>query len=118
MRRALLALRLPPRHVQFDGNRVPSLERLGFSCTFEAIVQGDARIAAISAASIIAKTTRDAWMRSVDSRYPDYGFARHKGYPTPEHLETLARFGPTPLHRRSFAPVKSAGRLPRPRGPF
>lgn len=107
MRRALLGLRIAPRHVQFDGNRAPSLAGLGFSCTFETIVAGDASVAAISAASILAKTTRDAWMCAVDARYPQYGFVRHKGYPTPDHLEALARFGPTPLHRRSFAPVKS-----------
>ena len=113
MRRALLALRLSPQHVQFDGNRCPSLAGLGFSCTFEAIVAGDAKIAAISAASILAKTVRDEWMRAVDPLYPEYGFARHKGYPTPGHIEALKRFGPTPLHRRSFAPVKSAASLSR-----
>jgi len=114
MRRALLALRVPPGHVQFDGNRAPSLAGLGFSCSFEVIVKGDAKIPAISAASILAKTTRDAWMSAIDARYPGYGFARHKGYPTPEHLAALARLGPTPLHRRSFAPVKSAAGPVRP----
>ena len=114
MRRALLGLRLAPHHLQFDGNRAPSLEGLGFSCTCETIVSGDAKIPAISAASILAKTTRDAWMLEVDALYPEYGFARHKGYPTAEHRQALAKWGPTPLHRRSFAPVKSAACLPRP----
>lgn len=117
MRRALIALRIPPGHVQFDGNRAPSLAKLGFPCTCETIVRGDAKIPAISAASILAKTTRDAWMRVVEEHYPGYGFARHKGYPTAEHLAALARLGPTPLHRRSFAPVKSAISRVRPDGP-
>ncbi len=107
MRRALLGLHVLPQHVQVDGNRVPSLAGLDFSCSVEAIVAGDAHVAAISAASILAKTTRDAWMHAVDARYPQYGFVRHKGYPTREHLQALARFGPTPLHRLSFAPVRS-----------
>lgn len=108
MRRALQALSTAPAHVQFDGNRCPSMQGLGFSCTVEAIVGGDASVAAISAASILAKTVRDAWMRQVDALYPGYGFARHKGYPTAEHLAALHRLGVTPLHRASYAPVKSA----------
>lgn len=107
MRRALQALAIPPAHVRFDGNSCPSLHRIGFSSTVEAIVGGDATVASISAASILAKTVRDAWMRAVDPLYPEYGFARHKGYPTPAHLDALRRHGVTPLHRRSYAPVKS-----------
>lgn len=107
MRRALLALPVPPAHVQFDGNRSPSLARLGFSASLESIVQGDVLVPAIGAASILAKTARDAWMRRLAQIYPGYGFEQHKGYGTREHFQALARLGPTPLHRRSFAPVKS-----------
>lgn len=108
MRRALQALAITPAHVQFDGNLCPSMQGLGFSCTVEAIVRGDASVPAISAASILAKTERDAWMKRVDAEYPGYGFARHKGYPTAEHVAALHRLGVTPLHRLSYAPVKSA----------
>lgn len=107
MRRALQALALPPAHVQFDGNRAPSLAGLGFRATLEVIVGGDALVPAIGAASILAKTTRDAWMLEAAQIYPGYGFEQHKGYGTPEHFQALARLGPTPLHRRSFAPLKS-----------
>jgi ribonuclease HII len=107
MRRALLALPSAPRHVRIDGNRAPSLAGLGFSCTYETIVQGDANDAGIAAASILAKTWRDRWMEAVDARYPGYGFASHKGYGTPEHHAALARLGPCCLHRRSFEPVRS-----------
>lgn len=106
MRRALLALPIAPAHVRIDGNRAPSLEGLGFSCTYETIVQGDANDASIAAASILAKTARDRWMESVDALYPGYGFAAHKGYGTPEHRAALARLGPCSLHRRSFEPVR------------
>jgi ribonuclease HII len=108
MRRALQALAIAPAHVQVDGNACPSLQSLGFSCSIEAIVRGDASVPAISAASIVAKTTRDAWMRQADAQYPGYGFARHKGYPTAAHIDALRRLGVTPLHRTSYAPVKSA----------
>lgn len=107
MRRALLGLAVAPRQVQVDGNRCPSVSMLGFDCEVEAVVGGDARIAAISAASILAKTSRDAWMARVAQAYPQYGFERHKGYPTPAHLQALARSGPCRLHRQSFAPVRS-----------
>jgi ribonuclease HII len=107
MRRALLALDVKPGHVLVDGNRCPPGEGLGFHCTWQAEVRGDARIAEISAASILAKTGRDAWMCRAAREYPGYGFERHKGYPTPSHVQALARLGPCPLHRRSFAPVKS-----------
>jgi ribonuclease HII len=75
-------------------------------CPARAVVDGDAREPAISAASIIAKTTRDGLMRELDGMHPGYGFAQHKGYSTPEHFEALGRLGPCPIHRRSFAPVR------------
>ena len=112
MRRALLALEVKPAHVLVDGNRCPPGDGLGFDCTWQAEVRGDARIAEISAASILAKTDRDAWMCRAAQVYPGYGFERHKGYPTPSHVQALARLGPCPLHRRSFAPVKSLDLLP------
>lgn len=90
-----------PRRALIDGNRVPHMLR----CPARAIVDGDARIASISAASILAKVHRDARMRAFDADYPGYGFAAHKGYPTPEHLASLRSLGPCAIHRRSFAPV-------------
>lgn len=107
MRRALQGLAVAPRHVRIDGNRCPSAGMLGFSCGFEAVVGGDATVREISAASILAKVSRDRWMTLAGASYPDYGFEQHKGYPTPEHLRRLARHGPCRLHRRSFAPVRS-----------
>jgi ribonuclease HII len=106
MRRALIALPICPTHVQIDGNRCPCLEDLAPGCTFEAIVDGDASVAAISAASILAKTHRDAMMQSLDACYPGFELARHKGYATPAHLRTLRRRAPSPLHRRSFSPMR------------
>ncbi len=100
MRRAVSALDVAPSEALVDGNVLPRL-----ACPARAIVKGDRDVAAISAASIIAKTTRDAMLDALDGRYPGYGFARHKGYPTPAHLAALARLGPCPAHRRSFAPV-------------
>jgi ribonuclease HII len=88
--------------VLIDGNRVPP------GLSGEAMVKGDARFACIAAASILAKTARDAWMADVSDRYPEYGFASHFGYPTPEHLAALRRHGPCPIHRRSYAPVQEA----------
>jgi ribonuclease HII len=105
MRRALLALPTPPEHVFVDGDRCPPLSELAFRCSIESVVGGDACVASVSAASIIAKVTRDAFMRGLDDRYPGYGLAQHKGYGTPEHLAALRRLGPSPVHRRSFAPV-------------
>ena len=102
MRRAVAALALQPSRVLIDGNRVPS----GLGVEAEAIVKGDAKIAAISAASILAKVARDRWMLALDADHPGYGFAAHKGYPTPGHLDALRRLGPCPAHRRSFAPVR------------
>ena len=112
MQRALAALGVQPGHVRVDGNRCPPLAGIGLCCTVEAIVGGDATVAEISAASILAKTTRDAWMRRAALDYPGYGFERHKGYGTALHLQALARLGPCPLHRRSFAPVKSLDLFP------
>jgi ribonuclease HII len=111
MRRALVALQVPPSHVVVDGNRCPDFGGLGFECTGEAVVKGDATVASVSAASIIAKVARDAHMRELDARYPGYGLAVHKGYPTAEHVAALRRLGPSAVHRRSFAPVQSC--LPR-----
>jgi ribonuclease HII len=89
--------------VLVDGLHCPDLP-----CSVEAVVGGDKRFAAISAASILAKVTRDAEMVELDRRYPEYGFKRHKGYPTREHREALRRYGPCPVHRRTFAPVRAA----------
>jgi ribonuclease HII len=107
MQRAVLRLGVRPEHVQVDGNRCPRLAH-GLRCTVEAIVRGDAKIPAISAASILAKVARDAMMVAMETRYPGYGFDRHKGYPTPEHLMALASLGPSPIHRRSFRPVAAS----------
>jgi ribonuclease HII len=106
MRRALLALPVCPTHIKIDGNRCPCLEDLAPGCTFEAIIDGDASVAAISAASILAKTHRDAMMQSLDACYPGFELARHKGYATPAHLSALRRRAPSPLHRRSFSPMR------------
>ena len=106
MRRALAALGTAPAHVVVDGNQVPPLTGLEFDCTIEAIVAGDATVPSISAASILAKCARDAHMIELDARYPGYGFAGHKGYPTAAHVAALRSLGPSPVHRRSFAPVQ------------
>ena len=100
MRRAFDALRVKPAQALVDGDRCPPL-----ACPAQAIVKGDRDVAAISAASILAKTARDAMLIELDREYPMYGFARHKGYGTPEHLAALDLHGPCPAHRRSFAPV-------------
>ena len=100
MRRAVEGLAVPPARVLVDGNRLPPL-----AVPAEAIVKGDARVAAISAASILAKVTRDRWCAGLHARYPLYGFERHKGYGTAEHLAALRAHGACPEHRRSFAPV-------------
>jgi ribonuclease HII len=106
MRRALLALPVAPTHVRVDGNRCPAIADLPLRCTLEAIVAGDARFNAISAASILAKTCRDAMMRTLDACYPGFGLAAHKGYCTRAHLAALSDLAPSPQHRRSFAPVR------------
>jgi ribonuclease HII len=113
MRRALLGLAIQPTHVQVDGDRCPSLAGLGAAARGETIVRGDQSVPAISAASILAKTFRDRWMRQLDAIYPSYGFAMHKGYATPQHLEALGALGPCPLHRRSFGPVECAAEAAR-----
>lgn len=101
MRRAVAGLSIVPVHALIDGNRVPA----GLPCSADAIVKGDAKEPAISAASILAKTYRDAQLLELDRLYPQYGFARHMGYPTAAHLEALQLHGPSPAHRRSFGPV-------------
>jgi ribonuclease HII len=103
MQRAVEALRLPPHRVVVDGNRVPRLKM-----PVAAVVKGDAKVAAISAASILAKVQRDRLCCELHERYPAYGFAGHKGYPTAGHLEALQRLGPCEAHRRSYAPVRAA----------
>ncbi|MBS0396718.1 MAG: ribonuclease HII [Proteobacteria bacterium] len=108
MRRAVLALAVPADGLLVDGNRPPAAEGLGLTGPVEAVVGGDGSEAAIAAASILAKTWRDAYMIAADRRHPGYGFAVHKGYGTPDHLAVLAALGPSPLHRRSFEPVRSA----------
>jgi ribonuclease HII len=100
MRRAVEALKVLPGEAVVDGNQCPRLP-----CPVHAIVRGDRIVASISAASILAKTARDALLLELHDRYPLYGFAHNKGYGTPEHLAALARHGPCPAHRRSFAPV-------------
>lgn len=100
MRRAVEGLRLKPAKVLVDGNRLPVLDMLA-----EAIVGGDALIPSISAASILAKVTRDRWCSELDQKYPQYGFAAHKGYGTAVHLAALRAHGACPEHRKTFAPV-------------
>jgi ribonuclease HII len=103
MRRAVDGLALRPDHLLVDARRIPQLE-----VPQQGIVKGDARSLSIAAASVVAKTTRDALMVEAEARWPGYGFARHKGYGAPEHLEALRRLGPCPIHRRSYAPVAEA----------
>lgn len=102
MRRAVDALQPAPQFVLVDGNRLPVWDH-----DAHALVSGDALVPAISAASILAKVTRDREMLALDARYPGYGFALHKGYPTADHLDALRRLGPCAVHRRSFAPVRA-----------
>lgn len=103
MRRAVEGLRLMPAKVLVDGNRLPVLK-----VPAEAIVKGDAKVQAISAASILAKVHRDHLCGGLHEAFPEYGFATHKGYPTPEHLSALRAHGATPAHRKSFGPVRQA----------
>jgi ribonuclease HII len=105
MQRAVDRLRLPPRLVLVDGNRLPVLKTPA-----HAIVKGDTKVAAISAASIVAKVYRDRLCLDLHDRFPAYGFDGHKGYPTAVHLQALHEHGPCPEHRRSFAPVRRAQR--------
>lgn len=103
MQRAVEKLQPTPHHALIDGNRAP-----GLTCKVTTVVGGDALIASISAASVLAKVYRDRLMLSMHELYPDYGFDRHKGYPTALHLERLKSLGPCPIHRKSFAPVRRA----------
>jgi ribonuclease HII len=109
MRRAVQSLEVTPARILIDGNRCPDLGDL--NSIAEPLIGGDRLCTAISAASILAKVTRDRQMRELDSRYPEYGFARHKGYPTALHREILQQHGPCPEHRRSFKPVRDAAAL-------
>ena len=104
MRRAVEALHITPEHVLVDGNKVPQ----GLSMSCDAVVGGDALHAEISAASILAKVTRDHQMVELDQQFPQFGFAKHKGYPTKAHFEAIATYGVIDQHRRSYAPVKKA----------
>ncbi len=103
MRRAVDGLASPPDVLVVDSRRVP-----GVACRQESLVGGDSRVAAIAAASVVAKVWRDARMAELARHHPGYGFDRHSGYGTPEHLEVLARLGPSPIHRRSFEPVRAS----------
>lgn len=103
MTRAVQQLATQPEYVLVDGNRLPRWTYRG-----EAVVKGDSRVASIAAASIMAKVTRDRALVELDGVYPGYGFASHKGYATEEHLLALEKLGPTPIHRRSFAPVRTS----------
>jgi len=103
MQRAVAGLAVQPRLALIDGNRCPKL-----AVPSAPVVKGDSQVPAIAAASILAKVSRDREMQALDALYPGYGLAGHKGYPTAEHLDALRRLGPTPIHRRSFAPVRDA----------
>ncbi|WP_027896874.1 ribonuclease HII [Zestomonas thermotolerans] len=102
MQRAVAGLSVTPKLALIDGNRCPKLQ-----VPAAPVVKGDSRVPAIAAASILAKVSRDREMLELDRQYPGYGIAGHKGYPTREHLEALRRLGPTPIHRRSFGPVRA-----------
>lgn len=104
MQRAVCGLAMIPARVLVDGQHLPT----GLTCPANAVVRGDQSVACISAASILAKTHRDILMEDLDTRFPGYGFSRHKGYGTRQHLKALQTLGPTPIHRRSFAPVRAA----------
>lgn len=106
MQRAVEALSTQPEYVLVDGNRCPA-----WTYQSQAVVKGDSRVPAIAAASILAKVTRDRELTLLDAEYPGYGFARHKGYPTAQHMLALELLGPCPIHRRSFAPVARVTRL-------
>ncbi len=114
MKRALINLPLRPARILIDGNRAPWLRDCFADCEVQTIVSGDALISCISAASILAKTHRDALMARLDASYPGYGLARHFGYATRVHLRALVRLGPSAIHRVSFNPLRSwlSGELP------
>ena len=101
MQRAVAGLSIQPELAYIDGNRCPQLP-----CPAQAVVKGDSRVPEIAAASIIAKVTRDREMQTLDQQWPGYGIATHKGYPTKAHLQALRTLGPSPIHRRSFRPVR------------
>jgi ribonuclease HII len=103
MRRAVALLSVVPDHLLIDARRLRDLE-----IPQRSIIKGDQKSLSIAAASILAKTARDARMIALDAEHPGYGFAKHKGYPVKEHFAALARKGPCPIHRRSFAPVREA----------
>jgi ribonuclease HII len=102
MKRAVEGLLIQPEHVLVDGNKIPN-----WTYSAEAVIKGDARVECIAAASILAKVTRDREMVAFDAIYPGFGFAKHKGYPTQLHRDALKKLGITPIHRRSYAPVKA-----------
>ncbi len=106
MQRSVEGLAVQPEFVLVDGNRLPQ-----WSYRAEAIVKGDSKVAAIAAASILAKVCRDREMKALDKRFPGYGLAGHKGYPTKQHMQAIAELGVTPIHRRSYAPVREALQL-------
>lgn len=106
MKRAVEALVITPEHILVDGNSIPDWDYAS-----EAVIRGDKRVAAIGAASILAKVTRDREMIELDKQYPGYGLAKHKGYPTKTHKAMLKRLGVTPIHRRSYRPVREAAGL-------
>ena len=106
MRRAVTALPIAPEHIVVDARHIP-----GLTIPQTPLIGGDARCYSVAAASIVAKVTRDRVMREIDERYPQYGFRAHMGYATPQHLAAIDRYGPSPCHRRSFAPVREL-RLP------
>ena len=101
MQHAVAALPVVPDYILVDGNRLPKFDKPA-----EAIIEGDAKSLSIAAASIFAKVTRDRLMQIFDMKWPHYGFKNHKGYGTPKHLQALQKFGPCPIHRKSFAPIK------------
>ena len=107
MRRAVEGLSVLPMRALVDGNRIPA----GMPCPVEAVIGGDGKVAAIAAASILAKTVRDAGMLALHELYPQYAFCKHMGYPTAVHLAALREHGPSPVHRRSFAPVAQVSLL-------
>jgi ribonuclease HII len=106
MRRAVMALPIPPEHVVVDARQIP-----GISIPQTPLIDGDARSYSVAAASIVAKVERDRLMRELDQLYPQYGFRDNMGYGTPRHLAAIDQYGPSPVHRRSFAPVREL-RLP------
>jgi len=106
MQRSIVKLKVKPRTILVDGNKLPTLPKTFNDCYLEAVVKGDSKIPAISAASVLAKVTRDRQLTALHEKYPIYNFKQHKGYPTKAHLAMLEEHGPCPEHRFSFAPVK------------